>query len=253
MNPLIIGLVAFACVFGAALFALLLRPVLPQHHLNEESRDVVRAVTGMIATLAAMVLGLLVASAKNSYDTINAEFRRTASEIILVDRVLGQYGLETREVRELMRRAYAAKIEQIFSTDVAERSKLVAPQDADAVEDVETMIRQLAPKNDTQRGLQSRALQIIGELAQAHWLLVEQAGSSIPVPFLAVLVSWLAAIFASFGLFARRNATALTTLFIGALAVSTSILLIEDLDQPFTGLLRMSSAPMRSALTHLGH
>ncbi|HZQ62465.1 MAG TPA: hypothetical protein VFC24_14005, partial [Casimicrobiaceae bacterium] len=108
------------------------------------------------------------------------------------------------------------------------------------------------PGNEAQRGMQSRALQLTGDLSRTRWLLVAQAGSSLSVPLLVVLISWLAAIFASFGLFAPRNATALTTLCIGALAVATAIFIIEELDRPLTGVLRMSPAPMRNAAELLG-
>jgi hypothetical protein len=252
MNPLVIGLIVFVCVYGATLFGLWLRRVLPEAHLNDESREVIKVVTGMIATVSAMVLGLLVASAKNSYDTINDEFRQTATQVVLIDRVLAQYGPEAGPVRDLLRRAYAKTIDQVFSSDAADRARLIAPGSNDSVEDVENMVRQLAPTNEAQRGLQSRALQLAGDLARTRWLLVAQAGSSLSVPLLVVLVSWLSAIFASFGLFAPRNATALTALFIGALAVSTAIFLIEELDRPLSGVLRMSPAPMRNALDLLG-
>lgn len=252
MHPIAIALIVFVCAFGGALFGLFLGRVLPEHHLSAESKDAVKLVTGMIATLSALVLGLLVSSAKSSFDTVGEELRQTATQVILLDRVLGQYGSETKEIRALMRREYAAKVEQIFSPDQSERLKVIEPQRADPVEEVESRIWELKPGTDAQRGLQARALRIGGELARTHWLLIEHAGSSIPVPFLAVLVSWLAAIFAAFGLFAPRNATTITALFIGALSVSTAIFLIEALDRPLDGLMSMSSAPMRNALEHLG-
>lgn len=252
MNPVAIGFIVFVCVFGAVLVGLWLRRVLPEGHLNDESREVIKVVTGMIATVSAMVLGLLVASAKTSYDTINDEFRQTATQVVLIDRVLAQYGPETKPVRDVLRRAYSKTIDQIFSNDAAERARLMSSAARDSVEDVESMIRQLTPTRDAQRDLQSRAQQLTGDLARTRWLLVARAGSSLSAPLLVVLVSWLAAIFASFGLFAPRNATALTALFIGALAVSTAIFIIEELDRPLSGVLRMSPAPMRNALDVLG-
>lgn len=251
MNPVGIGLLVFVCVFGATLFGLWLRRMLPAEHLNDESREVIKVVTGMIATVSAMVLGLLVASAKNSYDTINDELRQVATRVVLIDRALAQYGPEAKPVRDLLRRAYSRTTDQIFSNDPAERMRLVRPS-GDSIEEVEAMIRGLAAPNDTQRGIQSRALQLTGDLSHTRWLLVAQAGSSLSAPLLVVLVSWLAAIFASFGLFAPRNATALTSLFIGALAVATAIFIIEELDRPLSGVLRMSPASMRNAAELLG-
>jgi hypothetical protein len=252
MDPIGIALIVLVCVFGGALLGLFLGRVLPEHHLSTESRNAVMLVTGMIATLSALVLGLLVSSAKGSFDTVGEELRQTASQVILLDRVLGQYGPETQAIRALLRQEYAARVEQIFSPEKSERQKAIAPERTDPVEEIESRISQLAPGNETQRGLQSRALQIDGELARTHWLLIEHAGSSIPLPFLAVLVSWLAAIFAAFGLFTPRNATAVIALFIGALSVSTAIFLIEALDRPVEGLMSISGAPMRNALRHLG-
>jgi hypothetical protein len=225
--------------------------MLPAEHLNDESREVIKVVTGMIATVSAMVLGLLVASAKNTYDTINDELRQAATQVVLIDRVLAQYGPDAQPVRDLLRRAYTRTIDQIFSSDAAERARLVSPA-KDSIESVETMIRGLGAGSDAQRGMQSRALQLTGDLSRTRWLLVAQAGSSLSLPLLVVLVSWLAAIFASFGLFAPRNATAITSLFIGALAVATAIFIIEELDRPLSGVLRLSPAPMRNAAGLLG-
>jgi hypothetical protein len=253
MSSLLIAFIVLVFVFGATLLALWVRPHLPAHHLDKESREVIQLVTGMIATLSAMVLGLLVASAKTSYDAITDEFRQSATKVILLDSALRQYGPDARDVRERVRQTYASSIDLIFTEHPPARSALAAPERADPVADVQVKIAELLPKTDAQRGLQTQALQLAGELAQLHWVLVAQAGSSIPGPFLAVLVSWLAAIFASFGLVSPRNATALTALFIGALAVSTAIFLIEELDRPLGGSMRISSAPMRNAVERLGH
>jgi Na+/H+ antiporter NhaC len=252
MHPLVVAFIVLACAFGGAMFGLFLGRVLPKHHLTAESKEAVKLVTGMIATLAALVLGLLVSSAKGSFDSVGEELRQTASQVILLDRVLGQYGAEAKELRIVVRRQYAAMVEQIFSADQGERLKATAPQRVDPIEDIENRIGQLVPTNDAQRELRSRALQIGGDLAKMHWSLIEHAGSSIPLPFLAVLVSWLTAIFAAFGLFSPRNATVITALFIGSLSVSTAIYLIVALDRPLVGVTSMSSDPMRNALQHLG-
>jgi hypothetical protein len=253
MPSLAIALIAFACIFGATLLAVLIRPHLAPHQLSKESRDVIQHATGMLATLSAMVLGLLVASAKTSYDMVDNEFRETASKVVLLDRTLGRYGPDSANVRSAVKQAYAGIVDLIFADVPPTRASLTAPERADPVSEVQRQIAELAPRSDAQRAQQSQALDLASDLAKLHWLLVAQAGSAIPLPFLAVLVSWLAAIFASFGLFAPRNATALTALVIAAMAVSTAIFLIEELDRPLTGLLRISGAPMRNALERLGH
>ncbi|MET0165751.1 MAG: hypothetical protein ABW318_12225 [Vicinamibacterales bacterium] len=252
MSPITIGLVVFACVFGGALLGMFLRTVLPEHHLSEASKDVVKLVTGLIATLAALVLGLLIASAKSSFDAANEGFRQSAARAILLDRTLAQYGPETKDVREMLRNAFTARIDHLFPKDRSKRSTLGAAQGTAAIEGFVQRLRALAPQTDAQRALQSRALEFIDSIAQARWMAIEAEENTIPTPFLVVLVLWLAAMFASFGLFAPRNATAIAVLFLGALSLSGAIFLIEELNDPLDGIISISRVPMDRALGFIG-
>jgi hypothetical protein len=252
VSAIAISLIVFACVFGGGLLGLLLRTLLPGHHVSEEAKDVVRVVTGLVATVSALVLGLLVASAKSSFDTMNDESKQLAAKIILLDRVLARYGSETKDVREVLRRALSARVESLFSADANERRSFASPQSRATTEEIENKILELVPKTDAQRSLHARALQISGDVAQMRWLVVTQGEGTISPAFLTVLVSWLAAIFVGFGLFAPRNTTAVAALLIGALAVAASIFLIEEMDRPLDGFIAISSAPLRSAVGQLG-
>jgi len=252
MSPIAIAIIVFVCVFGGALFGMFLRTVLSEHHLSDASKDIVKLVTGMIATLAALVLGLLVASAKTSFDSANEGFRQSAARIILLDRTLSQYGPETKELRDQLRKSATARIEQLFPKDGSQHAKLSAPQGTSAVERMQERIRALVPQNDTQRAMQSRALDLSDAVAQARWMAIEEEDNTIPTPFLVVLVFWLAAMFASFGLFAPRNTVAVVVLFIGAVSLAAAIFLIEELYDPLSGVIVVSSAPMYKALGLLG-
>ncbi len=252
MSPVAIALVVLACVFGGALFGMFLSTILPEHHLSEASKDVVKLVTGLIATLAALVLGLLVASAKTSFDTANEGFRQSAAKVILLDRILAQYGSETRDVRESLRKGFAERIDQLFPKDRSQRATLGAAEGTAAVEGFVQKLRALSPQTEAQRALQSHALEIIDLIAQARWMEIEEEGNNIPTPFLVVLVLWLAVMFASFGLFAPRNAIAIAVLFLGALSLSGAIFLIEELNDPLGGIISISRAPMDRALGHIG-
>ena len=248
MSPIAIASIVLVCVFGGALFGMFLRTVLPEHHLSDESKDVVKLVTGLVATLAALVLGLLVGSAKNSFDAVNEAFRQSAAKIIVLDRVLAQYGPETKELRELLRKSYAARLNQLFPQKLSQHSVFGAAEGTAMAEGIQQRLRALSPQNDTQRSLQAHALEIADAVVQARWLAIEQEENTIPTPFLVVLVFWLAAMFTSFGLFAPRNAIAIAVLFFGALSLSASIFLIEELNSPLAGLITISSAPMYKAV-----
>jgi len=247
-----VGLITLVCVCCGAALGMLLQRILPEHHLSDASKDVVKLVSGLIATLSALVLGLLVASSKNSFDAVNDAFKDGAARVILVDRVLAQYGPEAKDSRDLIRIAVAQRIQTLFPDEVGSAAAVDALRGSAALESVQAKVRALAPANDIQRELQSRALQVLGDLAQARWLGFERTETSTPPAFLVVLVTWLAVMFASFGLFAPRHATAIVTLFVGALAVSTAIFLIEEMNRPLDGVIAVSSAPMRHALDLLG-
>ncbi|HTO46546.1 MAG TPA: hypothetical protein VML91_02810 [Burkholderiales bacterium] len=253
MSAFAVGAVTFVCVFSGALVGLVLRNLLPEHHLSPDSKDVVKVVTGLMATLSALVLGLLIASAKSSFDTVNEGFKRAGAQIIVIDRVLAQYGPGAAEIRQLLRSGFAARIDELFSrAGDARGGGPFALRDASAMERLDAKIRALAPADDVQRGLKSRAEALVVDLIQARWVGYEEASNRTPAGFLIVLVSWLTLMFAGFGLFAPRNATAVVSLAIGALAVSTSIFLIEEMARPLDGFIAVSSEPMRSALSVLG-
>lgn len=250
MNPLSIGWIVLACVFGGALLGMALRLILPEHHLSAESKDVIKLGMGLTAMMSALVLALLTNSAKGSYDAQRNEVTQLSANIILLDRVLAHYGPETKEARALVKLSAAGMIDRIWPENRSGLAQL-APNTAVA-EGFFDKIQELSPQNEVQRSLQAQALKTSIDIGQARLLLLEQGGRSIPMPFLALLVFWLTIIFLSFGLFAPPNATVIVTLFLCALSVSGAIFLIMELDRPFGGLIQISSAPLRNAIAHLG-
>jgi hypothetical protein len=252
MSALIVSSIVFVCVFGAGMVGLSIRSSLPDHHLNEDSAGIVKLGAGLLATLAALVLGLLIASAKVSFDRLDDEFTQTAATVVLIDRTLADYGQETKEVRELLHRTYASAVELFYSQGVAGVAKGDAMDRLAGVEQFQHRIRQLAPKNDVQRLLQSEALALSRNLTQTRWMMIDPGYAAIPTPFLVVLVFWLAILFAGFGLLSANNRTVIATLFVCALSVAGAIFLIEDIAHPLEGLMQISSAPARRALSLLG-
>lgn len=251
MSSLTLGLISATCIFGAALLGLVLQGLLPEPHLRDASKDTVKVVAGTIATLSALVLGLLVGSAKSSFDTTNSAFIQNGAKVILLDRVLAAYGPESKDVREQLRRAVAATIETFWPEEKRGGSVMTAFERANAGEAIQAKLHQLTPATDDQRKLLSQADQIGGDMMQARWLLIEQAQSALPLPFLIVLLFWLSMLHLSFGLFAPRNTTVITVLLISALSVSGAIFIILEMNHPLDGMIKISSAPMRKALEHL--
>jgi len=219
--------------------------------LSEDSKDVVKLGMGLIATMAALVLALLIASAKSSHDTQSTEVTEMSADFILLDRTLARYGPETKDMRGLIPVTIATILDQTWMEDAYRSENLERALGAGAEPFYEKM-RHLEPRDDFQRALYAQTLQIGMELGQKRSLLLEETGGSIPAPFLVVLVFWLALIFASFGLFAPTNSTVVGVLLACALSVVGAVFLILELDRPFQGLLQISSTPLHNALTHLG-
>ena len=253
MNPTKIGLIAFAFAFGGVLLGRWLRTALPKHHLDDSSKDTVKVAIGLIATMTALVLGLVTASAKSSFDSIDSGVKETARQLLVLDRILARYGPESGEIRDGLKRAVGERIEMIWPTD-SSRPVHLDPTAAGGVSRLESLadaIRSLTPKGDLQRALQNRAIDLAEVLLQARWLAVAGTEASVPLPFLVVLLFWLAVTFTSFGMFAPRNGTVIAFLFVCAMSIGSALFLVLELDGPFEGLLRVSPDPLRFAYTHI--
>jgi uncharacterized protein YneF (UPF0154 family) len=252
VSPLLISVIVFACVLGGMFFGIFVRGRLPENHLSGATKDVVKLGAGLIGTIAALVLGLLISSANGTYVTQRSQIQQLTADVVVLDRTLAQYGAEADLARNLVRRGVASMADRIWRENGSDSGK-VAPFEASAAAlTLYDEILKLSPRNETQRSLQARALATVQELAKTRLLLFAEAGASIPMPFLVILVFWLATIFASFSLFADNNATTISALCIFALSASASIFLVLELSQPFTGLMMISSEPLRNALAPLG-
>lgn len=251
MNPTAIGAVAFACTLGGVLLGIGLRVALPDHHVTNESRDTVKLGIGLIATMTALLLGLVTASAKSSFDSLDTAVKQTAADILTLDRALARYGPETREIREALKHAVGHRIDATWPRD-SSRPALTDPSEAAAaVEGLVDGIRALSPRDDVQRSLRSRALDLGEALLEERWLVFAGVGTSIPLPFLAILLFWLTLTFASFGLLAPPNATVIAVLFLCALSIAGAVFLILEMGRPFEGLITVSADPLRYAYAHL--
>jgi hypothetical protein len=245
MSPTLLSLIIFACLFGGALIGMAIRPRLPESHLTAESREMVKLGTGLVATMSALVLGLLVASAKSSYDAQKDGLTELASKLIMLDRTLAHYGPETMPVRLGLRQVVLHGIGQVWNEGLG-----IGPGDATA-EVLYDRIQQLTPQTDGQRAILAQAVDLMRTIAQARWLMYAQRSSSISFPLLVTVVFWLTINFVSFGLLTPRNATVVVTLFVCALSVSGAIFLILEMDRPFGGIISISSAPLREVAEHL--
>ena len=251
MNTIMTSLLVAACIFASGLVGLYLNRLLPQRHLTKETLDVVKLGIGMLSVLASLVLGLLIATAKSSYDSTDRAIRSYAAELALLNETLRDYGVDALVPHNLLR-SYTERLLQDGWPRSGSRAPMLEDEEARLLlEHVREAIRALKPIDDGQRSLQIQATDINVNLLRQRWLLIEQQGPSVRRVVVVILVSWIMVIFASFGMNAPRNGTVLVAFLICSLAIGGAIFLILEMDRPLDGVMQISSWPMQNALAHM--
>jgi hypothetical protein len=251
MNTIITSLLIAVCIFASGLAGLNLNRLLPQHHLTRETQDVIKLGIGMLSVLSSLVLGLLIATAKTSYDSTDHAVRSYAGELALLNETLRDYGGDASVPHDMLR-SYAERLLLDGWPKGGERPATLEDEEARLLlEHVREAVRALKPIDDGQRSLQIQAVDINVNLLRQRWLLIEQQGPSVQRVVLVILVSWIMVIFVSFGMNAPRNGTVLVTFLICSLAIGGAIFLILEMDRPLDGVMRISSWPMQNALAHM--
>jgi hypothetical protein len=244
-----IALILFVILVGVTLIGGRLRRLLPPEQLSAESKEVMKLALGLVATMTAILLGLLISSAKSTFDTARSEVMQMAAKVALLDRVLVLYGPETGDARRALR---DATDEAVRRTWPAQRSGPVRLDPNQQMGDaVYAAISRLAPQDEAQRALKTQAANLMVQLAELRSLLQAQAVSSVSKPLLIALMVWLVVIFFGFSLLAPANATSTLALIAGAFSVACAVLIILELDFPFAGIVRIPSDPMINTLSHL--
>jgi hypothetical protein len=255
MSHLIIGgehgLIAFVVIFGSGVLGVLISGILPKHHSAEATQAIVQTTMGTISILAALVLGLLVATAKGKFDTVSTQVEQLAANLMILDHELRNYGPDTAEARELLRVYAVAKIKAVWPRRAGERPLLDDPTGNHLLEAFQQNLRGLTPKTDTQRLILADTLPITGDLVRTTWRQVALAANRFTHPFLIMTQVWLGMLFFSWGMFAPRNAVVIGAMLLGAASIACTIVLVEDFDNPFEGFVTVSPGPMEEALAKL--
>jgi hypothetical protein len=243
MSSIGIASLVFVFSFGFAMLGMAIG--LPDYHKDPDSRDTVKLVMGLVATISALVLGLLIASAYSYFDGQRSELTSLSANLVLVDRLLVSYGPEAGAARATLREAVVEAKDQLWS------NRTMQPQDFDAPDRYLMQLQNLQPKTGAERAAQTQAESFSSSIMQTRLLMANQHGS-ISGPFLVVLSFWICGLFFGFSLFTRPNPTVIGAVLFGTLAVSCTIFLILQLNDPYHGLMRISEAPIRAVLAEMG-
>ena len=253
MNALLLAAAVFVVLGLSTSLGMVLRDRLPSHHLNPESKEVIRLATAIVGTLSALALGLLIASAKSDYDRAQTELDATDARIVLLDRLMAQYGAEASDARKLLRDLIESRLERGWTIESSdEKSAGRAPAYME-IEAVQAKLRALSAQDEVHSLIKARALEVSGHVAEGHWLQIESADEGLPWGFFVVLVYWLALLFGTFGLQAPANPTVLTIIIVCALSVAGAVFAISDMANPYAGFIQISDRPLQGALARLGN
>ncbi len=246
-----VSLSVAACIFGGGFAGLYLHRLLPDRHLTKESQEVIKLGTGMLSVLASLVLGLLIATAKGSYDSTDRGIRAYAAELALLNETLRDYGGDASVPRDLLRRYTERLLQDGWPKDSSRAATFDDEETRVLLEHIREAIRALKPIDDGQKSLRTGAIDINMNLLRQRWLLIEQQGSSVQRIVLVILVSWVSIIFVSFGMNAPRNGIVISAFMICSLAIGGAIFLILEMDRPLDGVMQISSWPMRNVLEQM--
>jgi hypothetical protein len=250
LTPLIISLIVLLIILAAAFAGLAARQRLPPQHLSDESKNSVSVSMAVVATLSALVLGLLISNANSSFTAVGGQVTAMSAQILRLDQILGWYGPETAHARELLRHYAELKSVDLFPDNPAD-VRLNDQSTYNVLLQLEDELFALKPANAHDQWLLGQATTLAGKIGDTRWLLAQQVGQGTPREFVALLVFWLALLFASFGLLAPPNLLTATTLTLCAVAVAGAIGMVLELEKGFGGLIHVSPQPMRQAVAQL--
>jgi hypothetical protein len=248
MFALAISGIAFVFAMSAGLVGMYLGPRLPPDHVSIEAKDVAKMVLAILGTLTALVLGLLIASAKSSLDGKIEQLKYAAAKTIQLDRALAAYGSETRHLRDKLQQTTEMRLRGLWPGNGASESSVrESLSRGNGIEEIQQELLGLTPRDDVQRWFRSTALGLTNDIAEARWKGLLKLAGSIQLPFLILLIFWLTAIFASIGVFAPRNAHMIATLAVCALSVCGAVFFIVEMDQPFSGMIQIPRSTVAPA------
>jgi len=253
MSSIAITLIILFCLTVGFLLGMWLQHLLPDHHLSKESQDTVKLGTGMIAAMSALILGLLVSSAKSSFDTMNLAIAQSGAHIIQLDHLLAEYGPLSRPIRNQLKSSVGQQVDRVWHTSAVGESGLRALEKSTTLLDMQARLRALMPQNERQKSSLGQIQQICSEMWQNRLLIFEQQQQPVSPVFIVLLAFWLAILFLSFGLFAPRNTTVCAMLLACAFSVSSAVFLILEMSHPLDGCIKLSNAPLLKALELIGH
>jgi hypothetical protein len=252
MDHYVFSVVVLVLILASAAIGSHVRAKLADHHFSEDSLAAMRIAVGLVATLSALVLSLLISSGKSSLDLVNTALQHNSVAMIQLDRTLSEFGPSTDDLRKEIKSDYAHWINFLFSDEMGKTAEAESRDILERTYAIQGRIFALHPASPVEEKLRDHAMQLWDDIFAGRWLALEHRRGLIPTPLIAVLVGWLTVIFGIFGFSAPRNWSMCVVFLLCALSATTAVYVVIDLDTPFRGMVNVSNAPMIDALKFIG-
>jgi hypothetical protein len=246
-NPIFVGLIVLTVILAGTFAGWKLRKLLPAEQLTEETRSLVSVSTAIVATVSALVLGLLISNANSTFIRLGGEVTALSAQILRLDKILFRYGSDAQPARETLREYAKQKTADMFPEN-PENVRLGNPSTYELLQRLEDRLLALKPQNPRDQWWMGQAMTLASKIGDTRWLIAQQVGQGTPKAFVTLLVFWLALLFASFALFAPHNLTSAVILTLSALAVTGAVAMFLELEQGFGRIIHISPKPMRQAV-----
>ncbi|GAB0114515.1 bestrophin-like domain [Acidisoma sp. C75] len=260
-NPWI-SLVALSFMLLAVCLGATIRKRWPEHHSNRETIELLQTTVMLLATFAAIVLGLLITSAKKDFDNLQNDVRGFGATLVQLDYTLAELGPEAVPIRHRLVRYAAAATAIIWSDEApppgnyyprlpASKPRRMGETTANLgqmLQDADSALQSLPSGDAAQTRRLATAERLMTVAIGDRWHIVEASRGSLSTPFFAVLVFWAIVIYLCFGLSAPLNHVNAMTMTLSAVALASALFVIIDLYTPYTGIFSISSAPLRGAI-----
>jgi hypothetical protein len=244
-DEILVSVITFFLLVGASLGCLFGHVRLSPKQLQEDTNSTVRIVANIFVVIASLVLGLMLNSAKNTFQNVDDHLHAYATDLILLDKTVRALGPAGDSIHQ----GLVAYLDRALSAGPG----VVPDRQAEILlEEVGNRLRMVRATDDQQTALWTEARQLYREVLDQRWIIAGQSGGTIPVPLIVVVIAWLVLIFASFGYRSPRNAVIITTFIVAALLIAASLGLILDMDNPSSGLIQVSDEPLQRVLAQIG-
>jgi hypothetical protein len=249
-SPVVIGVIVLAVTLTGAIAGALVRRRVPQHNLSDETKSLVSVSMAVVATISALVLGLLLSNASNSFNAMQGQVTALSAEILRLDQVLRRYGPDTKLARDKLREYAERKRDDLFPKNPAD-VELGNQSTYELLQEVEDLVLAIKPTNARDQWWLNQATILAAKIGDVRFLLAQQVGQGTPRAALILLVFWLTLLFASFALFAPSNVISATTVTLCAIAIAGAVGMILELERGFGELVHVSPRPMNHVVAVL--